>query len=77
MHGNTHGKVWNVTIKYMEHGMWWAIADCNGDYSEKVKLEIKTQQLTLNQDKQHENNLNPTMWQRKTPSPRRSRRLMN
>jgi len=26
-----------------------------------VRLEIKTQQLTLNQDKQNEHNLNPTM----------------
>jgi hypothetical protein len=43
------------------HGMWQAFVNCNGDYSKKVKLEIKTQQLTLNQDEQHEHNLNPTM----------------
>jgi hypothetical protein len=68
-----HGKVWNVMVKYMErHGMWQAFANCNGDYGEKVRLEIKIQQLTLHQDKQHEHNLNPTLWQRKTPSPRRS-----
>jgi hypothetical protein len=43
------------------HGMWQAFVNCNGDYNKKVKLEIKTQQLTLNQDEQHEHNLNPTM----------------
>jgi hypothetical protein len=68
-----HGKVWNVMIKYMEkHGMSWAFANCTGDYGEKVRLEIKTQQPTLHQDKQHEHDLNPTLWKRKTPSPRRS-----
>jgi phage-related protein len=68
-----HEKAWNVAIKYMKrhgmwqskymkrHGMWRAFANCNGDYSKKVRLEIKTQQLTLNQDKQNEHNLNPTM----------------
>jgi hypothetical protein len=78
-----------LVIHYMErYRMWWSrdmerhemrqtFANCNGDYGEKVRLEIETQQLTLNQDKQHEHNLNLILWQRKTPSPRRSRRLMN
>jgi HJR/Mrr/RecB family endonuclease len=62
VHDNPHGKVWNVVIKYMKrHGMWRTFTNCNGDYSEDVRLEIKTQQLTLNQDKQNEHNLNPTM----------------
>ncbi len=76
---------WSITWKGMEcddkdmerHGMWWTFANCNGDYGEKVRLEIETQQLTLNQDKQREHNLNLTLWQRKTPFPRRSTRLMN
>jgi hypothetical protein len=67
-----HGKVWNVAVKYMERRrMWQTFIHCNGDYGEKLKLEIKVQQLTLDQDKQHEHNLNPTLWQRKTPSPRK------
>jgi hypothetical protein len=57
-----HGKVWNVMIKDMErHGMRQTLANCDGDYGEKVRLEIETQQLTLNQDKQHEHNLNLTL----------------
>ncbi len=43
------------------HGMRRTFANCNGDYGEKVRLEIETQQLTLNQDKQHEHNLNLTL----------------
>ncbi len=67
-----------LVIHYMErHGMRQTFANYNGDYGEKVRLEIETQQLTLNQDKQHEHNLNLTLQQRKTPSPKRSRRLMN
>jgi hypothetical protein len=43
------GKVWNVVVKYMKrHGMWQTFIHCNGDYVEKLKLEIETQQLTLN-----------------------------
>ncbi len=53
LYGNPlHGKVWNVVIMYMErHGMWRTFVNCNGDYGEKLRLEIETQQLTLNQDK--------------------------
>jgi len=46
-----HGKAWNVTnICKLQWGLW-----------RKLRLEIETQQLTLNQDKQHEHNLNPTL----------------
>jgi hypothetical protein len=35
----------------------------------RLEIEKKTQQPTLNQDKQHEHNL--TLWQRKTPVPKK------